>query len=761
MVAEYVQALGYLADPVYWVVVLGALFFVAFLSIAPVPGLSSTILAAISLPFIIDSFTGERQAIGLAMVVVLAGVGNTSRSSVEAILLGLPSAGSYVTFLEGHQLARQGKAAHTLGAVYAASAVGGVVGVLILLLLLPILKPFFALFGFQEFATVIGALLVVAFIFASKGAVVKGFMAGGLGLLLSTVGPQRLSPDLRFTLGQPGLMEGLPVIVALLGILALPEIIDLSVARRPVALGDAVITTREALQGGRYALGRWRMLVRQSALGAVLYVAPGVGAGVTGWMAYVFGILWSRDKSRFGKGSLEGMLFVESARHSESTRFAPAVALGLPSGIGPAFVLVVMILMGIQPGPSLLEDHADIVVLIGITLGIGALAVAALGIVTAGYIGRLTRVPYPLLGGILIPLLLLNAVISVDATASGWLLLLLLFLFTGVGIAMKLLGWPRLPLLLGLILGSSLEDNLTLAYQVYGLTQMVNWPLFIILLLVPAVIYAFARRGWGLGRPEDTAAASEQPPDMPLLQKVLQLRNLPVVLVLICALAFLFGALDLSSGSAKALPLTVSIVVIALAVTQFALHLRGPVQTNTRILDLGMHSLALPGARRALGLIAAGLLIVVLLGSVIGFPWAVIALAGYLPYTLFSRSDITAPSSVDTASTGGVPAYPGLMGVVALGFVVSAAIAVVMTGAGHTTTPYLAALGVLTLTLLSVRQVREFRPSPGMEWLFSWRLLSSIVAMSFIYLFYYGVYSTLPVVWPDPVLLDWVFGSGA
>ena len=527
MVAEYIQALGYLADPVYWVVVLGALFFVAFLSVAPVPGLSSTILAAISLPFIIDSFTGERQAIGLAMVAVLAGVGNVSRSSVEAILLGVPGTGSYVTFLEGHQLARQGRAAHTLGAVYAASAVGGLVGVLVLLLFLPILKPFLALFGFQEIATVMGALLVVAFLFMSRGAIVKGFMAGGLGLLLSTVGPQRLSPDLRFTFGQPGLMEGLPVIIALFGILALPEVIDLSAARRPVAPGYAAITTREALQGGKYALGRWPMLVRQSALGAVLYITPGVRGGVTAWMAYVFGILWSRDRSRFGKGSLEGVLYVESARHSQPTHMAPALVFGLPVGRGSAYVLLVMILMGIQPGPVLLKDHADILVLIGITLGIGALGVAALGIATAGYVGRLTRVPYPLLGGILIPLVLLNAVITVDAAPTGWMLLPLLFLFTGVGVAMKLFGWPRPPLLLGLILGSPLEENLSHAYQVYGLTEMVNWSLFIILLLVPAVIYAFARRGWGLGRPEDTATPVEQQPDTPLLQKVLQLRKPP------------------------------------------------------------------------------------------------------------------------------------------------------------------------------------------------------------------------------------------
>ena len=216
--------MGSLTDPVYWIAVTGAVLVAAVTGI--VPGASGVLIMALSIPFIVDFFRGERAAIGLVMLASMTGVNNTL-DSIPAVLLGQPSAATQVTFLEGHQLARQGKAAHTLGAIYAVSALGGIIGALILAILVPVIKPFVLSFGFPEIAAM--AFFGIAMVSAlSSGAMVKGLAAGAFGVLFGTVGINPITGDVRFVFQQPSLWSGLPLIATTLGLFALPEMIDLS-----------------------------------------------------------------------------------------------------------------------------------------------------------------------------------------------------------------------------------------------------------------------------------------------------------------------------------------------------------------------------------------------------------------------------------------------------------------------------------------------------------------------------------------------------
>ena len=160
----FLQAGAYLVDPVYWVAVFIAIALAIVVGI--VPGVGSLLVMALMIPFVL--FKIDDPAIAIVMLATITGVNNTL-DSIPAVLVGLPSGATQVTFLEGHQLARRGLGAYTLGAVYAVSAIGGVVGAVILALVIPVIKPFVLSFNYSEIAMM--ALFGVAMISAlSRGA---------------------------------------------------------------------------------------------------------------------------------------------------------------------------------------------------------------------------------------------------------------------------------------------------------------------------------------------------------------------------------------------------------------------------------------------------------------------------------------------------------------------------------------------------------------------------------------------------------------
>ena len=818
--SELGQALAYLADPIYWIAVVAAVLVAGLTGM--VPGASGVLVMALSIPFIVEVFRGDKAAIGLVMLASMTGVNNTL-DSIPAILFGQPSAATQVTFLEGHQLARQGKAAHTLGAVYAVSAFGGLVGAVVLALLIPIAKPVILSFGFPEIAAV--AFFGIAMVSAlSAGAMVKGLAAGSLGVLLGTVGINPITGAVRFVFGQPNLWEGLPIIVVTIGFFALPEMIDLAIARRPVAPPNSVVSTAEVWRGARDGMRRWKVMIRQSIFGVLMGAIPGVGAAVIDWLSYAFGIFWSKDKSQFGKGSLDGVLFAESAQNSkEAGQAIPTLALGVPGGLAWVLVLAGMIGLNLTPGPRLLGDQADVTILFVITLAIGNFIVTMIGIVATGQLAKLTRIPYPLIGGVFIPIAILGAVIS----WTTWLALPVMAVFMGIGLIMKIFQWPRPPLLLGIILGPIIEEQFLSALNVVEPVRIGGFesevlgvllrPLTIALIvLAVATAYLFARAA--RSNALVSAAPSAQPPAgasgtggeqrEELLSKLLQVRNLPIWLLLGGGAAFLWGTLSFEVVESWFLARLMIGLIMVLALLQLFFHLREEGQKRSAIMDLGMHSLALPGAKPAILLITGGFVMFILLAGTIGLRWAVIALAGYLPFTLLGRNAIPLPKSfmagvivgvlsiilaavignadtiqiigtgvvvalavtlmlsVGAQGVGGMPGIPGAMAVIALTFAVTVAIFVVF-GWGNTPLEWVYRIppGLAPALLLLLRPVRVWQPPEKLQWLFSWRALAPIIAMSFVFLFEFVMAdNVLFILWPEASLFEWIgreiFGEG-
>jgi TctA family transporter len=636
---EILQAVSRLGDPIYWVVVVTAAVLSALTGL--IPGASGIVVMALAITFITDNISDP--AIGLVALATITGV-NNGLDTIPAILLGQPGGGNNVSFLEGHQLARQGKAAHTLGAVYAVSMMGGVIGALTLALAIPIMQPFVLSFSWAEIA-MLGLFGVAMVSGLSKGAMRRGLAAGLLGILIGTVGIAPATGDLRFIFQRPELWEGINLIAATLGFFALPEMVDLTLAREPVAPKGADVSTREVLRGAKEGFRHWPMVIRQSVFGVFLGAIPGVGQATIDWLAYAFGIFWTKDKSQFGKGSLLGVMFAEAAQNSkESGQAIPTLALGIPGGLSWALILVAMLYYNLAPGPQMLGEHADIVILMVITLSIGNFLLMILGIGFTGQLAKLTLVPYPMVGAVIIPIIFLTALIAM----RSWLFLPIMFVFMGIGLIMKYWQWPRPPMLLGLILGPVIETNLVSAESVYGWTGIATRPLTIILaIIIVLTLYFFNKssskevtaglvassvEGGQAAQPE-AVAPREEMIELSFAQALFSPRNFPIALAIGGSMAFIITAMGFRSSGAQFFPVGAATGIIILSLSQLYTHVISQrVISKSDIMDIGMKSVGMEGTNAAAIKIIGMLALFAFLGGTIGFKWATFSYAFLSPF---------------------------------------------------------------------------------------------------------------------------------
>lgn len=609
-------ALGYLLDPVYWAVLLSVVALAALAS--AIPGMNAFLVMALAFPFIL--FEVREPAIGLVALATISGVSNTL-DSVPAILIGQPSAATQVTFLEGHQLARRGRAAHTLGAVYAVSALGGIVGAALLTIAIPVARPFVLRFGFPEIAAT-GMVGIAMVIVLSRGAMVRGLISALVGMLLGMIGTMgRLTVD-------P--FVSMPLVPFIIGLFALPELVDLMMSRRPVAAEGATFGRSEVLRGVGYGISRWKMTVRQSAFGVFLGAIPGVGSAVVDWLAYAFGIILTKDRSEFGKGSLDGVLFAESAQNAKEAGAAlPTLALGVPGAPTWALVVVAMIPYGVAPGPEMLGTHAHITILLVITLALANLIISGIGVGVTGFLARLTAVPYPIIGAVVIPIALLST--FVDTTS--WRGIQIALGVGAMGLVMKRYNWPRPPMILGFILVDVIERNHFNAVSIHGYPGSLTRPITIVILLIAISVAAVLLRSVRRMERETEIAVEEtggeSTPTRGWKERLLH-PDVIIPVVVMAGMALLLSD-QLQNPVQDRWRFTTYpfwLPVIALGLLAFELYrgLRGRPHAST-IMDLGLVSGNAEGAREAayrmLGLFALFLLI----GTTVGLRWGALAFA--------------------------------------------------------------------------------------------------------------------------------------
>ncbi len=453
------------------------------------PGIGGAATLALMLPFIFKMTPAEALAFLLGMHSVAATTGD-----ITSILFGVPGEGlSAATVVDGHPMAKQGEAARALGAALMSSLVGALIGAVALAVSIPVVRPLVLTFGSPELfmITVMGIACITSLSGLGPRAQLKGFAMGLLGLLFATIGQERQSGTLRFDFGLIYLWEGLDLIPVLIGIFAIPEIIDLAVRgtaiagdRAPAKLGAGV------WQGIGDTFRHFWLVVRCSVIGVFVGILPGAGGGVAQWMAYAHAVQSAKDakdRSRFGTGDVRGVLGPGAANNSkEGGDLIPTIAFGVPGSGAMAILLGAFLIMGLHPGPDMLSKHLAVTYSMVWTLVLANVIAVLLCLALLPYLARVTNIR----GSLIIPFLLLLVFIG-SYTANRQIADLLVTLaFGALGYLMVRFGWPRAPLVLGFVLGKLAETYLFISMARYGFGWLVQ-PLVLVLLVLTVAVMVY------------------------------------------------------------------------------------------------------------------------------------------------------------------------------------------------------------------------------------------------------------------------------
>ncbi|HET8568989.1 MAG TPA: tripartite tricarboxylate transporter permease [Candidatus Limnocylindria bacterium] len=422
------------------------------------PGVGGATALALMLPFIFKMQPAEAFAFLLGMASVLAMTGE-----ITSILFGVP--GEPVTaaaILDGHTMAKKGEAGRALGAALFGAFIGAVIGALSLMITIPVVQPLLRSFGSPEF--LMFAVLGIAFVSSLTGiSPAKGFAVAALGLLLSCVGQAPGTATLRYVFGQLYLWEGIRIVPATLGLFAIPELVDLVVHRSAIARRD-VGDLGGVRQGFADVLRHRWLAVRAAVIGVVVGVAPGIGGAGAQWIAYGHAVQSSSTPERFGKGAVEGVIAPAIASAGERTSaLIPTVAFGIPGNVSTAVLLGAFIIQGLVPGKDMLEKDLAITFAMAWTMIIANVIAIAICVLLVRQLAAITRVRGTLLVPPLIALVFLGAYAERNTLFDVGIALA----FGALGLALNALGWPRAPLILGLVLGGVIENYLSLSVSRY------------------------------------------------------------------------------------------------------------------------------------------------------------------------------------------------------------------------------------------------------------------------------------------------------
>ncbi len=391
-------------------------------------------------------------------LIMLAGIwyGTTYGGSTASILLNVPGTTSAaVTALDGYPMAQQGRASVALFMTAVASFAGGSIGILVMMGFAPLIAQYALNFGPAEyFALMLMGLVAAASL--SDGPPAKGLAVVTLGVAIGTIGTDIYSGALRYTFGMLNLMDGVNLIALAIGLFGIAEIISTAGRKEPTLVGkdsvrlSAMIPTRDDRRRS------WMPVLRGAGFGSFFGTLPGTGPSIASFVAYAFEKRVSKTPERFGKGAIEGIMAPESANNAaDQTAFIPTLALGIPGSATMALMLGVLIIHGIQPGPTLMTREPELFWGLVMSFWIGNLLLLILNIPLVGLWARLLLVPYY----ILYPAVLVFICIGTLTVQLNIFHVWTVVVFGLLGYVMRVLGFSAAPLLLGFVLGPLMEEH--------------------------------------------------------------------------------------------------------------------------------------------------------------------------------------------------------------------------------------------------------------------------------------------------------------
>ena len=456
MLDSLISAFGLIFSGAHFLYLLLGVVMGIFIGI--LPGLGGIVGFSILMPFIY----GMDPVSALAMLIGLIAVIPTS-DTFASVLMGIPgSSASQATILDGFQLAKQGQAARALSAAFSASLFGGLFGALVLTLIVVIAKPIILFFGSSELF-MLGILGISMVGVLSGDSFVKGFLACGVGLLLGTMGSAPATGEWRLTFGSYYLFDGLKVVTVGLAAFAVPEICDLLRKNAKIATKDEPLG-KGWLQGLKDTIREKWIVLRCAGIGTMIGILPGLGGSVVDWIAYGHVVQTARDKSNFGKGDIRGVIAPESANNAkEGGGLVPTILFGIPGSGSMAVFLGGLTLLGIEPGPALIEEDLQFTYVMVWSLALANVIGAGMCFAISSKVAKITTIPYGILAPFMI-MIICFAAFQVTRSIYDLYTLIILGAFCTL---MKSYNWPRPALLIGFVLSDTLETYLYQAVQIY------------------------------------------------------------------------------------------------------------------------------------------------------------------------------------------------------------------------------------------------------------------------------------------------------
>ena len=418
-------------------------------------------------------------------MIMLAGIyyGAKYGGSTTSILLNVPGeSSSVVTCLDGYQMARQGRAGAALGISAIASFVAGTIGTVLLMLVAPPLAKLSLAFSSPEyFALMVLGLAMVVLL--AGDSLTKALLAMTFGLWIAGMGTDLFTATSRFTFDQTELLGGIDFVIVAIGIFAVGEVMANMEPEKPLDMLPVpkglknLFPTLQDLKDCRFAF------MNGSIIGFFIGVLPGAGATISSFLSYGLEKAVSKHPEKFGTGVIEGVAAPEGANNADTAgALVPLLTLGIPGSGTTAILLAALVLWGFKPGPMFIEDSPAMFWGLVASMYIGNVVLLILNLPLVTVFAQLLRMP----GYVMYPLILGVSMVGIYTINSSVFQLCLLAVFGLVGYAMRKLDFPTAPLVLGLVLGDSMEKALRQSLM------MSQGDLSILFRPIPAVLLSIA-----------------------------------------------------------------------------------------------------------------------------------------------------------------------------------------------------------------------------------------------------------------------------
>lgn len=432
---------------------------IAGIVVGAMPGLSATMAISVLVPFTF----GLEPLVALGL---MAGIYNGAMygGAIPAVLLRIPGTPAAVaTTFDGYPMAQKGEGGFALQVAVISSAIGGIASAFALMLLAPPLSKVTLLFGPSEvfWVAVFG---LASIIFLLGGNPVKGLISAFFGVFVSVIGSDPIYGNDRFTFGQLEILDGIHIVILLVGLYALPPVIDLLETPLRTGVDNSKLGTESIWKALPRMKGYWKTWLRGSAIGIWIGILPGAGGSMAAFMSYNEARRSSTNPEVWGEGEPEGVAAAEVANNADTaSALIPALTLGIPGTAVAAVMLGGLLVHGLQPGPMLFRENPDIVFGFMWQFLFGAILLVLLGgSLATNSFAHLLNLPRPLLGSVIIVLMLIG-VYSIHGRMFDVYLMLG---FGAIGWVMDRLKFPLPPVVLGLILGGFAEENFRLALRI-------------------------------------------------------------------------------------------------------------------------------------------------------------------------------------------------------------------------------------------------------------------------------------------------------